>query len=689
MQGYRFPGWYRCLALVIAVIFDALASMLLPLFLFGPPSQNHDFAQVLVMAPIVIAVFGGGAVLFTWTAVATLRAKLTVTDGSVRFVGPFGLRVVERAAIAGRLILHRPKQESLLVLTGSDPVTPLLKCPLRVAQPALRETWIGALPDQQAALERRRAEIWAAARATLLADPRLGPSPEARWVRFRRARNFVRGLTMLALVAGLWLAIWPRPLPWVLAANILLMPVALAAITRPDRLIRVVLAPGAPPLIWIALAITGGALGLASANAPDLVNPLPVIGLGLLGGIAILAWMLVFDPGMRRAIPLLLTAPIAVLLAGGALDLANIAADRAAPRVFAVPVLQHWNGRRHNGGFLRIGPWGGRHRPQLVDVGNRLNAMVWPGVLVCVRLHPGAFGFRWYDPPVYCGPRNHLLAERTLLPSLRRRAAAGDMAATARLGIDLVNGVAGPGHRQAGLDLLYRAAGAEEPLAFYGLGMARLHGADVTADPERAAHWFAKAARTIPGAAWELGRLVETGRGVPRDQVRARRLYRRAAEAGQTDAAYRLGRMDQLGIGTAPDPARGMIWIRRAAEMGDARAMNDLGDALLTGNGVPRDTKFALAWLRAAATMGEPHAAQTLGARLLGRTGVLARERAYFWLRLAVMREVGDDPVRASAEKALQQAAAALSVGERGRVDQQVAAWRPRPVRPLVVSAPH
>ncbi len=173
---------------------------------------------------------------------------------------------------------------------------------------------------------------------------------------------------------------------------------------------------------------------------------------------------------------------------------------------------------------------------------------------------------------------------------------------------------------------------------------------------------------------------------MPRDLARARALYRQAAEAGQVDAAFRLGTMDRIGLGTAPDPARGMIWIRRAAEKGNAHAMNDLGYALFTGTGAPRDPKSGLAWLRAAATMGESHAAQTLGARLLGRTGVLAREHAYFWLRLAVMREAPHDPARPGAEADLRRAAVALSSGARGRVDRKVAAWRPMPIRPPVVS---
>ena len=694
MQEYRYPRWYLYLTLVVTVIFDGLAGIILLAFLLVLPLRTESAVSSVATRLLVIVFFGGGLGLFTWIAVATFRARLTITADSVRFVGPFGTRVVDRAAIAGQLVRVRQKDDSFLVLTARDSVESLLECPMRVARPALRETWLGELPDRQSAREQRYAEIRAASLADLLANPRLGPTPELRLARFRRARIFVRTLSSLALVAGLWLAIYPRPFSLAVAVNILLPLVALAAIARPGGLIRVTLVPGAPPLIWPALAVTGVAFGVAVAIAPDLLHPQPVAGLGALGAVAILAWMVVFDPGMRRAVPLMMTAPIAMLLAGGALDLANIAADRAPPRVFEVPVLRQWDahgrgnlGRvRSLGGTLLIGPWGDQHRPHMVVVGSRLNSMVWPGVLVCVRLHPGALGFRWHERPAYCDPRNRLLAERTRLPVLRRRAASGDMAAAARLGLGLINGVAGAGQRQLGLELLYRAASAEVPRAFYALGMARLRGLGVPANPARAARWFAKASRTIPDAAWELGVLTETGRGVPRDLARARALYRQAAEAGQMDAAFRLGTMDRIGLGTAPDPARGMIWIRRAAEKGNAHAMNDLGYALLTGTGEPRDPKSGLAWLRAAATMGEPYAAQTLGTRLLGRTGVMAREHAYFWLRLAVMLEAPSDPVRPGAEAALRRATVALSPGARGRVDRKIAAWRPMSVRPPVVA---
>ena len=696
MRVYRYPRWYLGLTLITAVIFDVLFIALLLIALTGLPPRPYGAPTSLVGQLVLIAFSGGGLALLAAMAVRIFRARLTVTADSVSFAVLSGTRQVDRAAVAGRLTIVRSlaKDDTLLVLTGRDPRTRLLQFPMLLAKPALRETWLGELPDQRAALERRYAESRAAGLADLLANPRLGPTPEARQARLRRARIFVRTLDVLALFAGLWLAIYPRPFSLALAANILLPLLALTAITRPGRLIRVVHAPGSPPIIWIALAVSGGALGLATANAPDVLDPLAVFGFGVLGALPILAWLLAFDPGMRRLSPLILTAPIAVLLAGGTLDLANIAADHAPPRVFAVPVLRQWTARgrgiraRETTGMLLLGPWGPRRRPQLFQPSQRLNDLVWPGVPVCVRLHPGAFGFPWYTH-VYCDPGELLLAERTLLPSLRRRVAAGDMRAAARLGLDLIKGVAGPGQRQSGLALLYQAADAEEPRAFYGLGMARLRGLGVTVDAARAAAWFAKAAGTVPDAAWELGVLTEAGRGVPRDPVRARALYRQAAEAGQTEAAFRPGTMDRLGIGTAPDPARGMIWIRHAAEQGDARAMSDLGYALLTGTGEPRDPKSGLAWLRAAATMGEPHAAQTLGARLLGRTGMRAREHAYFWLRLAVMREAPSDPARPGAEQALQRAATALSAGARGRVDRQVAAWRPMPVRPPVVAVAH
>ncbi len=696
MRVYRFPRWYLGLALIVAVIFDPLCFALLLIALTGLPPRPYGAPPSLVGQLVLIAFSGGGLILVTAMTVRILRARLTVTADSVSFVGLSGTQQVDRADVAGRLTIVRygVRDDSRLVLIGRDPQMHLLQISMLLAEPALRETWLGELPDQQAALKRQYAETRAASLADLLANPRLGATPEAPQARLRRARIFVRTLNVLALFAGLWLTICPRPFSLALAANILIPLLALVAITRPGRLIRVVLAPGSPPFIWIALFVSGCALGLASAIAPGVLDPPAVFGFGLLGAVPILAWMLVFDPGMRRLGPLLLTAPIAVLLAGGALDLANIAADRAPPRVFAVPVLRQWMSTRRRGvragdksGMLLLAPWGPRRHPELFQASGRLNDLIWPGVRVCVRLHPGALGFPWYTH-VYCDPEELLLAERTLLPSLRLRAAAGDMIAAARLGLDLVNGVAGPGQRQPGLALLYRAAGAEEPQAFYGLGMVRLRGLGEMADPARAAVWFAKAAGTVPDAAWELGVLTETGRGVPRDPARARALYRQAAKAGQTDAAFRLGTMDRLGIDTAPDPARGMIWIRRAAEQGDARAMNDLGDALLAGTGAPRDPKSGLAWLRAAATMGEPHAAQTLGARWLGRTGILARERAYFWLRLAVLREAPNDSARSGAEQALQHAAAALSAGARGRVDRQVAAWRPMPVRPPVVIAP-
>jgi len=61
-----------------------------------------------------------------------------------------------------------------------------------------------------------------------------------------------------------------------------------------------------------------------------------------------------------------------------------------------------------------------------------------------------------------------------------------------------------------------------------------------------AAVWYRKAADSGSAAAtFDLGKMYENGRGVPRDPAKARELYERAARMGNAEARRRL---TQLGV---------------------------------------------------------------------------------------------------------------------------------------------
>jgi len=75
---------------------------------------------------------------------------------------------------------------------------------------------------------------------------------------------------------------------------------------------------------------------------------------------------------------------------------------------------------------------------------------------------------------------------------------------------------------------------------------------DVRKEHVQAATWYTKGAEAgLPRAMFDLGRLLDTGKGVAADYPAAAIWYRRAADAGDGSAAINLGTMYSVGRGEA------------------------------------------------------------------------------------------------------------------------------------------
>ena len=82
-----------------------------------------------------------------------------------------------------------------------------------------------------------------------------------------------------------------------------------------------------------------------------------------------------------------------------------------------------------------------------------------------------------------------------------------------------------------------------------------------------------------PGAQFYLGLLYENGDGVPRDFVKARQWYEKAAIQGEAKAQFYLGMQSAYGEGGPMDLVQAHMWYSLAAGNGHARAAlhrNDL-----------------------------------------------------------------------------------------------------------------
>lgn len=116
-----------------------------------------------------------------------------------------------------------------------------------------------------------------------------------------------------------------------------------------------------------------------------------------LGALALTVLVMVGEPGLRQR----WYAPLGVLLflaahPWGALQMANALLDRSEPEVLHVAVLdKHITSGKRLEHRLRLAPWGPAQEGE-VTVDSDVYEAVEVGGAVCVALHSGALGVRWF-----------------------------------------------------------------------------------------------------------------------------------------------------------------------------------------------------------------------------------------------------------------------------------------------------
>lgn len=88
----------------------------------------------------------------------------------------------------------------------------------------------------------------------------------------------------------------------------------------------------------------------------------------------------------------------------------------------------------------------------------------------------------------------------------------------------------------------------------------------------------------------------------------AARLYRIAAERGNSLAQYRLGTRYFRGEGVNKSAEEAFKWWKRAAEQGNPDAQNNIGRMYAEGTGVKKDKQKAQEWWKKAVDNGSGHA---------------------------------------------------------------------------------
>jgi TPR repeat protein len=154
-----------------------------------------------------------------------------------------------------------------------------------------------------------------------------------------------------------------------------------------------------------------------------------------------------------------------------------------------------------------------------------------------------------------------------------------------------------------------KVASGSSRRALYQLGRAYAANQQL---PEAISNWRKAADKGSTSAMVELGVLYATGSGVAPDEAQARKLFERAAEAGNPRGVTNLAALS--GGGGAPaDPVRARTLLAKTAET-NAEAQYQLGMMMAEGTGGPKDDVAARNLFEKAAAQGHPAALERMGA---------------------------------------------------------------------------
>jgi TPR repeat protein len=152
-----------------------------------------------------------------------------------------------------------------------------------------------------------------------------------------------------------------------------------------------------------------------------------------------------------------------------------------------------------------------------------------------------------------------------------------------------------------------KTASASSRRALYQLGRAYAANGQV---PEAIGAWRKAADKGSTSAMIELGVLYGTGAGVAKDETQARKLFERAAAAGNPRGISNLA---ALGGGASTDPVQARSLLAKAGEA-NAEAQYPLGLMIADGVGGPKDEVTARALFEKAAAQNHSGALERMGA---------------------------------------------------------------------------
>jgi TPR repeat protein len=166
------------------------------------------------------------------------------------------------------------------------------------------------------------------------------------------------------------------------------------------------------------------------------------------------------------------------------------------------------------------------------------------------------------------------------------------------------------------------------------------------------------------------------------DYTAAFREFKAMADAGDAAAAFNLGWLYDSGKGVPHDASEAAMWYGWAAKKGYPVAQYYFGLMLADGDGIQQDRAEAARWFRRSANQGNRGAQYALG--VMYRDGIAVESdavEAYGWFMLATVPNPRPSNDRdefnpEEARRALNDLASRLDLSEIGEAERRARAWR-------------
>ncbi len=385
-RTYRVSrGYFASLALLSGLV--AIPGCV-GIWYFGTGHETHGPRD----AAIMVSVCGLFVLLGASLVAGLLRFQVTLGADYIEVHGFFTSRRMPRAEIAGFRIL--PTQYiATVVVVPRDPHHKKLKFSQVLRTDDAFAAWLHTIPNLDAKeLDESRAQ--------LSADPDLGFMPDERTDRIKNAAQFAKAVNAIALVAGFWAWVYPRPYLPVIAALVLLPLVVIFEFVRSKGLYDLEGRRNeARPNVALALILPGPILALRALRDLHLLHWQSVIPAAVI--VAAVLVLIVARAGEEKRKTafsfLLLFAGLFATYAGCVIADADVLLDRSSPVAYRAEVLSasvsHGKTTTYS---LQLGPWGPRQNPEDVDVTSSVYNNVAPGDSVCLLLYPGTLRIPWF-----------------------------------------------------------------------------------------------------------------------------------------------------------------------------------------------------------------------------------------------------------------------------------------------------